>query len=213
MQPPPDLPELLHVVGVQYRPGIQQGDLDMRVLQAFQPSHHQAMHFVHMPEQDLQHDKQQEPVPSMQAGEEPDPSLQVAEDEPEPHLQLAEDEPEPHLQLAEDEPEPHLQLAEEEPGPSLQLAEEEPEPHLQLAEEEPGPSLQLAEEEQEPVLPLQPKDQLQVGEEQTHGLHVHQIIQPARLEETSLQRSTSLNNKQSVKIVSVNQAKLALKYL
>ena len=191
MQPPPDLPELLHVVGVQYRPGIQQGDLDMRVLQAFQPSHHQAMHFVHMPEQDLQHDKQQEPVPSMQAGEEPDPSLQVAEDEPEPHLQLAEDEPEPHLQLAEDEPEPHLQLAEEEPGPSLQLAEEE----------------------QKPVLLLQPKHQLQVGEEQTHGLHVHQIIQPARLEETSLQRSTSLNNKQSVKIVSVNQAKLALKYL
>ena len=158
----------------------------MRVLQAFQPSH-QALRVVQVPV------------------EQQEPSLQ----------QLAEEEP-PLQQLAE---EPTLQLAAEE-GPVLGLPM-----HAYLVQllqpekqQESVPPLQAkhllqAEEEQDPVLPLQPKHQLQVGEEQTHGLHVHQIIQPARLEETSLQCATSPNNKQSVKIVSVNQAKLALKYL
>ena len=185
----------------------------MRVLQEFQPSHHQAMHFVHMPEQDLQPDKQQQPGPSLQlAEEEPGPSLQLAEEEPEPHLQLAEEGPvlglPMHAYLVQLlQPEPPLDVVQV-PERDLQPEEEhESVPPLQAKHQ-----LQVG-EEQDPLLLLQPKDQLQVGEEQTHGLHVHQIIQLARLEETSLQCLTSLNNKQSVKIVSVNQAKLALKYL
>jgi hypothetical protein len=203
----------------------------MRVLQAFQPSHHQAMHFVHMPEQDLQPDKQQQPGPSLQlAEEEPGPSLQLAEEEPEPHLQLAEEgpvlglpmhaylvqllQPEPPLDVVQ-VPERDLQPEEEQESvPPLQAKHqlqvgEEQDPVLAL---QPKHQLQVG-EEQDPVLALQPKHQLQVGEEQTDGLHVLQIIHASRLEETSLQRLTSLNNKQSVKIVSVNQAKLALKYL
>ena len=194
----------------------------MRVLQAFQPSH-QALRVVQVPVE------QQEPSLQQLAEEEP-PLQQLAE---EPTLQLAAEEgpvlglpmhaylvqllqPEKQQESVPPLQAKHLLQAEEEQDPVLPL---QPKHQLQVGEEQdpvlplqPKHQLQVG-EEQDPVLPLQPKHQLQVGEEQTHGLHVHQIIQPARLEETSLQCATSPNNKQSVKIVSVNQAKLALKYL